>query len=238
MSPHDADDPSVADGVLDPRAASDDATGEHRVVRAMLEATADDRQRRVAVWRPRRQVAFGQRDVDRPGYGAAREAAENAGFPATERTAGGHAVVHDGGTVAFAVAVPVAPADVAIRDRYCAVVDAVRGALAALGVAAAEGEPDGAFCPGDHGLRAGDGKVVGVAQRVRRESALVSGVVTVALSEGAVALYERLYDALDVPFDRDAVTDLATVAGAGGDGGPAPAAGAVADALSGALREA
>lgn len=199
-------------GVLDPRAAGDDAAAEHAAVRDALAATAEDREQRVLVWRPRCQVAFGRRDEHLERYDAARTVARDAGYAATRRTAGGHAVVHDGGTVAFGVTVPVAPEAVAIEGRYCAVVDAVRDALADSGVALEQGEPDGAFCPGDHGLRA-DGKVVGVAQRVRRDAALVSGVVHVALSSEAVMLYERIYDHLDVAFDATAVTDLATVTG-------------------------
>ena len=90
----------------------------------------------------------------------------------------------------------------------------MRQALADLGVDAARGEPDAAYCPGDHSLRA-DGKLAGLAQRVTASGALVSGVLYVADRDVLADVLADVYACLDYPFDPSSV---GTVADAGGEG--------------------
>jgi lipoate-protein ligase A len=169
----------------------------------------------IRVWTPPRQVAFGRRDAAADGYERAREAALERGYDPLERSVGGRAVAYTGETVAFAYGVPAA-ASRGIRDRYRDATDRLERALDGLGATVRPGEPDGAFCPGDHSLQ-GEGKVAGVAQRVRSDVALVGGcVVALERDEREIArVLEPVYAALGVRFDPDSV---GSVEGAGGTG--------------------
>lgn len=168
------------------------------------------------VWTPPRQVAFGRRDASADGYERAREAARDRGYEPLERSVGGRAVAYTGETVAFASVVPTGAERDAIQWRYREATDLLMGAFRDLGASVRNGEPDASFCPGDHSLQ-GDGKLAGVAQRVRREHALVGGcVVAVERDETALPeVLEPVYDALGVPFEPDSV---GSVEGAGGPG--------------------
>lgn len=178
--------------------------GEHAAVRRGFDATCEDGDRRVFVWSPSPQVAFGRRDENADSYDEAREAAREAGYETTVRNVGGRAVVHAGETVAFAVASPVEDPRVGLRDRYDDAVCATREALESLGVDARCGEPDASFCPGEASLCV-DGKVAGIAQRVSREAALVSGVVIVGKADETARVLSSVYGALGVPFDSSTV---------------------------------
>lgn len=183
----------------------------------------------VRVWTPHRHVAFGRRDVASDGYGAAAAAARSRGFPPVERSVGGRAVAYTGTTVAFGLAVPVADVRTGVADRYDRVTAALRRALADLGVDARPGEPDGAFCPGRHSLQC-EGKLAGVAQRVRSGVALVGGVLVVDGHAAVADVLEPVYGALGVPLDPDAV---GSVARAGGEADPAVVARTVESELVG-----
>ncbi|MFB6092213.1 MAG: biotin/lipoate A/B protein ligase family protein [Haloquadratum sp.] len=193
----------------------------------VLEAADEDATPAVRAWTPHRQVAFGRRDTHADGYARARRVADSHGYPVVERRVGGRAVAYTGTTVAFAVAVPIADRRRGIEARYEAATTAVVRALRSVGVPARRGEPAASFCPGDHSVQA-RGKIAGIAQRVRREAALVSGVVTVADHEAIAAVLDPIYDALEVPFDPDSVGSVAR------SGGPANSD-AVVDALFDAL---
>ena len=173
----------------------------------------------IRAWTPPRQVAFGRRDAAADGYARARRAARDHGYDPVERRVGGRAVAYTGGTVAFVYAVPTDGARTDIQGRYERGTDLLRAALADVGATIRDGEPAASFCPGEHSLQ-GDGKVAGVAQRVRRTVAFVGGCVVVAEPEArAVAtVLEPVYDALGVAFDPDSV---GSVAGAGGPADPA-----------------
>lgn len=164
------------------------------------------------VWQPPAHLAFGRRDGSRDGYDRAREHAESHDIPVIDRTTGGHAVVFTGTTVSVVLARPIDDARSGITDRYDRVTDQLRDALAELGVDARQGEPDGAFCPGTHSLSA-DGKIVGLAQRVRRDVAVVAGIVTLADHEEITTILGPVYDALDIPFDPDATGSIARSGG-------------------------
>lgn len=205
------------------RGRAADPTTDRAATRDLLKRTAETGRPGLRVWRPHRTVAFGRRDANREGYDRARRAAQTRGYATVERSVGGRAVAFTGSTVAFVRAEPVDEARTGIQARYDRATGGVTEALASVGVTVEPGEPDGAFCPGTHSLSA-QGKIVGLAQRVRSEVALVSGVVVAHDHEQLADVLEPVYGALDIPFRRDAV---GSVARAGGPADP----GAVVTAL-------
>lgn len=182
----------------------------------------------IRVWAPARQVAFGRRDSHAERYDEAKRAAEERGYHALERSVGGRAVAYTGETtLAFATAIPVDDMRQGLDQRYDDAVETVVAALETVGVAAERGEPPESFCPGDHSVQSG-GKVSGIAQRVTKGAALVSGCVLVAEREELQDVLTPVYAALDVPFDPDSV---GTVADAGGPDDPEAVARAIEDAF-------
>jgi lipoate-protein ligase A len=196
---------------------------------ALLDRVADAGEPAVRVWRPHRQVAFGRRDAREAGYDRARAAADDHGFPPVERDVGGRAVAYTGNTVAFARVEPIADIREGLGERYERATGDLRRALADLGVDAERGEPEDAFCPGTHSLQA-EGKLVGIAQRVQQDAAVVAGVLVVADHDPAAAVLADVYGALGVPFDPDAV---GSVRRAGGDADPDTVVRTVEDSLVG-----
>jgi lipoate-protein ligase A len=178
----------------------------------MLSRTAETGEPAVRVWTPPRHVAFGRREAADSGYDRAVAAARDRGFPTIERRVGGRAVAHTGSTVAFARAVPITNARSGLTARYEATTARLRRALAALGVGATVGEPPGSFCPGSHSLRC-DGKIAGIAQRVRRDAALIAGCIVVADREAFAGVLAPVYEALEQPFDPETVGSVAAAGG-------------------------
>ncbi|GAB6860543.1 lipoate--protein ligase family protein [Haloplanus litoreus] len=200
--------------VLRGRAATADADRER--TGAMLARTGETGEPAVRVWTPGRQVAFGRREAAESGYDRARAAARERDFLPVERRVGGRAVAYTGTTLAFAHAVPVTDARTGLAERYEETTERLRRALSNLGVETAVGEPPESFCPGTHSLQSG-GKLVGVAQRVRTDAALVAGCVLVTDREELASVLAAVYDALDQPFDPQSV---GSVAAAGGPADP------------------
>jgi lipoate-protein ligase A len=196
--------------VLRGRAASRDADRE--VVAGMLERAAETGEGSVRVWRPHRQLAFGRRDARADDYEVATKVADACGFTPVQRSVGGRAVAYTGNTLAFAKVVSLDDMRVGMDERYAETTRALQRALWRLGVPAARGEPEASFCPGDYSLQR-DGKLVGVAQRVRKNAALVSGVVVVRDHEEIADVLEPVYAALDVPFEAKSVGSVAKAAG-------------------------
>ena len=173
---------------------------------------------------PQRRGAGGRRDAREEGVDAARAAALDRGYEPVERSVGGRAVAYTGETLAFAVAVPLADMRTGLDERYATATETLLESLSGLGAAVARGEPAASFCPGDHSVRvANGGKVAGLAQRVQKGAALVSGCLVVAASdEAAIAdVLTPVYDALGVPFDPESVGSLAA---ADGPSDPGPVA--------------
>ncbi|PCR91743.1 lipoyl protein ligase domain-containing protein [Natrinema ejinorense] len=206
--------------------------------RTLLSIAADG-EPAVRVWTPHRQVAFGRRDTRLEGYHRAREAARERGFPPIERDVGGRAVAYDGETtLAFARAEPIADLRIGSTERYERATSALEEALRSLGLEPIRGEPEESFCPGTHSLSVTDAtadgrrqrKVVGLAQRVRQDAALVAGIVLVANREAVTGVLEGVYDSLAVPLDAATV---GTVADAGGPSEPAPVRSTIENALIG-----
>ena len=183
----------------------------------------------VRVWRPLRQLSFSRRDANEPGYERASRVAREQGFEPVEREVGGRAVAYTGSTVAFAHCRPVDDPRDGLDERYERATSDVLTALRSLGVPAERGEPADSFCPGVHSLQA-EGKLVGIAQRIRHDAALVSGLVVVRDHEDIATVLDLVYDALDVAFDP---TSVGSVAKAGGPNDPAVVINKLEDSLVG-----
>jgi lipoate-protein ligase A len=143
------------------------------------------------------------------GYDRARALCLEHGFEPVERSVGGRAVAYTGTTIAFARIEPISDARSGLERRYETVTDAIIEALAGLGVEAHRGEPPASFCPGAHSLSV-DGKVVGIAQRVRKAVAMTSGIAITTDEAEIAAVLADVYDALDVDFDHESVGSIAS----------------------------
>jgi lipoate-protein ligase A len=181
----------------------------------------------VWVWRAHPQVSFGRRDTNEPGFGRASPIAREQGFEPVEREVGGRAVAYTGSTVAFAQCRPVDDPRNGLDERYEHASNDAVTALENLGVSAERGEPPDSFCPGAHSLQA-DGKLVGIAQRIRQEAALVSGVVVVRDHEEIAGVLDPVYEALGIDFNPESV---GSVAKTGGPSDPTVVINAFEDAL-------
>jgi lipoate-protein ligase A len=196
--------------VLRGRAA--DVEADRRVTRRLVAHSAATGVGALRVWYPHRQVAFGRRDASSEGYESARRRARRQGFEPVERAAGGRATAYTRGTLLFARAEPGADPRGGLSERYERTLGALRGALSELGVDARRGEPPDSFCPGTNSLQAA-GKLVGLAQRVRQDVALVAGVLVVQDHAAVARVLDPVYDALGVPFDPGSVGSLARAGG-------------------------
>ena len=212
--------------VLRGRAATLEA--DHERTDELIARAVETDEPALRVWSPHRQVAFGRRDATADDYDRARAAARERGYEPVERDVGGRAVAYTGTTLAVVYAEP-DPDRTAIGARYDAATERYRRSFDELGVDVWEGEPDRSFCPGSHSLSA-DGKLAGLAQRVRRDVALTSGIVVVRDDEAIAEVLAPVYDALDVPFDPSTV---GSVAAAGGPSDPETVADAIVDAYGG-----
>lgn len=213
------------------RGRGDTIEADRAVTAGLREHAAEHGEPAVRVWRPEPQVAFGRRDVDATGYDRARRVAREQGYSPVGRSVGGRAVAYHGSTVAFARAEPVEDPREGLQERYERVTGAIEDALETVGVGTVStDEPDDAFCPGSHSLAADGRKVVGVAQRVTVESALVAGIAIPRDHWPIAEVLEAVYDALSVPLDPHSV---GSVAAAGGDGDPDALVEAIEDALVG-----
>mgnify|MGYP000250610898 CR=1 FL=1 len=215
--------------VLRGRAATIEA--DHDRTDAMVERVVETGEPALRVWTPHRQIAFGRRDANAAGYDRARQIARDRDYTPVERRVGGRAVAFTGTTLAAVYADP----DVdrtAIHSRYETAIERYRRALDSLGVDAREGEPEQSFCPGSHSLQADCGgrsrKILGLAQRVRSEVAVVAGVLAVDDHGQIAAVLDPVYDALGVAFDPETV---GSVAAAGGESDPDAVVAAVEAAL-------
>jgi len=198
------------------RGRAADAAADRAVTAEVVDRVGRTGDPAVRVWAPHRQVAFGRRDAREAGYDRARAAARERGYDPLERSVGGRAVAYTGtSTLAFARIEPVDGVRGGLDDRYERLTVDVRRALRRLGVAAERGEPDGAFCPGQHSLQR-DGKLVGIAQRVRQDAAVASGICVVDERAELADVLAAVYDALGVPFDPKSVGSVAA-AGSSGD---------------------
>lgn len=197
---------------------------DREATRDLLDSVADSGIPAVRAWTPHRQLAFGRRDTNEPGYDAARAAASERGFPPVERSVGGRAVAYTGTTVTFAALEPTTDSRTGITDRYEAAVDTVLAAMESLGIDAERGEPAASFCSGDYSVQADcttdsggqrPGKLAGIAQRVTAGAALVSGVVIVADRAEIRSVLAPVYGSLGVAFNPASVGSIVAAGGPG-----------------------
>ncbi len=194
------------------RGRAENIETDRAVTRSLVADVRETGEGAVRVWTPHRQVAFGRRDARSDGYGAARAAASERGYPPYERSTGGRAVAYTGATVAFVRAEPVGDAREGIDARYAALLADVERGLAGLGVPVERGEPADSFCPGTHSLQA-RGKVVGAAQRIQQGAALAAGICLVRDHEAVAEVLGPVYEALGVAFDPTTVGSVSRALG-------------------------
>ena len=196
------------------RGSLTDVNADRAVTRRLTDIAEGTETPVVRVWTPPKQLAFGRRDTVSNGYSRARRIAEERGYEPIERSVGGRAVAYTGHTLAFAYAVPTADDRQRIDCRYRDTTDRLAHTLEQTGAVVSRGEPDRSFCPGAHSI-VGTGKIAGVAQRVRKESALVGGcvIVSAADKERIARVLDPIYDTLDIPFDPDSVGSIEDAGG-------------------------
>ncbi|MFB6185639.1 MAG: lipoate--protein ligase family protein, partial [Halobacteriaceae archaeon] len=141
-----------------------------------------------------------------------KEIARNHAFPPRERRVGGRAVPYTGETVAFMKVTPVSDFREGIQDRYDECLTDLQQTLWRLGVPVLRGEPADSFCPGSYSLSY-NGKIAGLAQRVRTDVAIVGGLIIVSHQDEFCEILEAIYPKLDLTFDP---TSVGSVAAAGG----------------------
>lgn len=188
------------------RGSVPDVNRDRSITRQLVDVVESRDEPVVRVWTPPKQIAFGRRDTAADGYERARRIAIEDGYEPIEREVGGSAVAYTGETVAFAYGVPTETGRKRIDRRYQDVEAMLIRALETAGASVTWGEPEASFCPGDHSVQ-GDGKIAGIAQRVRRKSALVGGYVIVTKSDKTAVsdVLDPIYSAIDIPFEPGSV---------------------------------
>jgi octanoyl-[GcvH]:protein N-octanoyltransferase len=171
----------------------------HRVAQGALPET-------LRLARPGAVVAFAKRDALSPGYGRALAAARASGFGAILRLAGGRAAVFHEGTLELAHAVPDPDPKPGIHDRFEATATLIARALRELGVDGRVGEVPGEYCPGRWSVNAaGARKLAGIGQRVVAGGSHTGAVIVVHGAERVREVLERVYTALELPWDPSTV---------------------------------
>lgn len=195
------------------RKRGDSLDDDRERMRRLVEDVRERRESGLRVWTPPAHVSFGRRDANDENIDRARATAEDRGYPTAVRRSGGRAVAHTEGTLAVALAVPTDDERAGIEARYGATIEAFDAALTECGVDVDRGEPPNSFCPGSHSRQVDDRKVLGLAQRVRRDVATLAAILVVHDASTVADVLEPVYDALDVPFDPATVGSLADAGG-------------------------
>ena len=152
--------------------------------------------------RPARELAFSKQDRAAAGFGAAVEAADEAGFEPVVRLAGGRAAIFFEGTLACAWASRDERPVSGTRARFDQLSGIVAAALRGLGVDARVGEVPGEYCPGAWSVNArGRVKLAGIGQRLIAGGAHVGAVVVVTGADLVRAVLGPVYAALELDWD-------------------------------------
>lgn len=161
----------------------------------------------VRLYRPSAPVAvFGRRDLHRPGFPRAVEAAERAGFATAIRATGGRAVAYTERSIVVDHVMPDSDAVAGLESRFVRLGGQSAEGLRALGVDARPGAVPGEYCPGTHSVNArGVVKIVGTAQRAIKGAWLFSALVVAAEHTRLRPLLTEIYRHLDLPFDPASV---------------------------------
>lgn len=156
---------------------------------------------RLRLHRPAPTAAFSRTDSLHPGYEAAARVVRHHGFTPVLRPAGGRLAVYDAGALVIDL---VAPHDAGKGDpmvRFARFCDALRSALAGIGLPTEIGEVPNEYCAGKYSLHAGGRKIVGVAQRMTRAGYHLGAIVVVGPADAARAAMTEAYPALGLPLD-------------------------------------
>lgn len=186
-----------------------DTAVSHALLRRVAAGTVGESLR---LYSPGNALLFSSLDARRPGYARAVALAEQAGFPAVIRLAGGHAAAFLESSIAFAWASADVDAHLHIRQRFEALSGWIVDSLRRLGLDARVGSLPGEYCPGEYSVNIGGRiKVMGVGQRVIRGGAHVGGVLTIAQTEVLRELLTPIYAALEFDFRSETVGGIGDV---------------------------
>jgi octanoyl-[GcvH]:protein N-octanoyltransferase len=188
-------------------AIPDDPILDTAIGSALLAEVADGAPPAFRLTRPPRMVSFGRLDRLSPRFDEAVAAARRHGFAATMRVGGGRAAAVTEDAVDFGLATP---SVASTTERFAAMTELVRAALARVGVRADVGELPGEYCPGAWSLHAGATKLVGISQRVVRGAAWTEGFLIAGGGDRIRAVLADVYGALEIEWDPGTAGDLAT----------------------------
>lgn len=167
---------------------------------------------RLTVAVPRPTAAFSRRDTLLPGWSAARDAAEAAGWEAIVRPVGGHLAAYGTGSLVLHLWAPHPSPREGIRERFAVLSGAVADALRGLGADARVGPVPGEYCDGEFSVNAGGrAKLVGTGQRIVRGGFLWSAVVVVEDADAVCGMLVPAYRALGLDLDPTTVGGVADV---------------------------
>jgi len=179
---------------------------------AVLEGVASSERGSTAlVWTSSRYIGVTRPEMRLPGLEEAIRAAENLGFPVLVRDSGGGAVAANEGCISFSLTFPVEDLRHGLYERYAEGVNLLVAALRSVGIEAEGGEVEDEFCPGAYSVRSGGSRGVkhaGLAQRVTRRAARLEALILVSRTDELIAVLERFYGSLGLPFRRESVGDL------------------------------
>jgi octanoyl-[GcvH]:protein N-octanoyltransferase len=179
---------------------------------AVLEGVASgERGPTTLVWTSSRYVGVTRSEMRLPGSEEAIRAAEDLGFPVLVRNSGGRAVAANEGSISCSLTFPVEDLRQGLYERYTEGVNLVAATLRSVGVEAEGGEVEGEFCPGAYSVRSGGPRGVkhaGLAQRVTRRAARLEALILISGTGELIAVLERFYGSLGLPFRRESVGDL------------------------------
>jgi lipoate-protein ligase A len=120
------------------------------------------------IWENARCLVAARSDARLPHFAAAAEALASEGWPVCVRESGGTTIPQGPGILSLTLVFRPPPgAPFTIEAGYDAVCRPIESALAVLGLGAARGAIDAAFCDGRFDLSIGGRKIAGTAQRWR-----------------------------------------------------------------------
>lgn len=154
-------------------------------------------------YRPGREVLFSGQDKASPDFMDAVGAAKHQGFLPLRRSCGGRAVVFHPGCLALTWTSFSESGVGGIDSRFAKTAGWIKSALRTLGLPAEIGELPGEYCPGEWSVSVSGKKVAGVAQRVVKDAAQVSVIITLFGASGSNEMLVPLYGALGLELDPE-----------------------------------
>lgn len=154
--------------------------------------------------RPRPTAAFSPQDTMHPEYKSVRNQVLANGFAPVERGTGGRLAIFDENALVISILAPHPDPREHIIERYKILACTLAGALMQFGVEARVGELPDEYCPGRFSLNVGGClKLVGIAQRISRNSFQIDALLSIHRSHSACTALAEAYAGLCLPFDPD-----------------------------------